>query len=48
MASLIILTRRHLALWDDDGVGWRVEPGDFEIRLGEDPGAEPLVLTVTA
>ncbi|MFC2360922.1 MAG: glycoside hydrolase family 3 C-terminal domain-containing protein, partial [Actinomyces dentalis] len=42
------LGRRHLALWDDDGAGWRVEPGDFEIRLGEDPGAEPLVLTVTA
>ena len=42
------LGRRHLALWDDDGAGWRVEPGDFEIRLGADPGAEPLVLTVTA
>ena len=41
------LTERQLALWDDDGEGWRVEPGDFEVRLGEDPAAEPLVLTVT-
>ncbi|SDM67506.1 glycoside hydrolase family 3 N-terminal domain-containing protein [Actinomyces ruminicola] len=42
------LERSHLALWDDDGDGWRVEPGDFEIRLGPDPAAEPLLLTVTA
>lgn len=42
------LTERSLALWDDDGAGWRVEPGEFEIRLGEDPDAEPLTLTVTA
>ncbi|WP_218957637.1 glycoside hydrolase family 3 N-terminal domain-containing protein [Actinomyces faecalis] len=42
------LEHRHLALWDDDGSGWRVEPGDFEIRLGADPDATPLTLTVTA
>lgn len=42
------LSRRHLSLWDDDGEGWRVEPGDFEIRLGADPDAAPLTLTVTA
>ena len=45
------ITRRHLALWDDegpDGAGWRVEPGDFEIRIGPDPDAPPLLLTVTA
>ncbi|QPL05254.1 MULTISPECIES: glycoside hydrolase family 3 N-terminal domain-containing protein [Actinomyces] len=42
------LEHRHLALWDDDGAGWRVEPGDFEIRLGADPDATPLTLTVTA
>ncbi len=41
------LAHRRLALWDDDGAGWRVEPGDFEIRLGADPEAEPLTLTVT-
>ncbi|MDU0347989.1 glycoside hydrolase family 3 C-terminal domain-containing protein [Actinomyces sp. MRS3W] len=41
------LDRSHLALWDDDGEGWRVEPGDFEIRVGDDPDAEPLLLTVT-
>ncbi|VEG29275.1 glycoside hydrolase family 3 N-terminal domain-containing protein [Actinomyces howellii] len=41
------LTERSLALWDDDGAGWRVEPGEFEIRLGPDPQAEPLRLTVT-
>lgn len=41
------LDRSHLALWDDDGEGWRVEPGDFEIRLGDDPDADPLLLTVT-
>ncbi|MCL3795543.1 MULTISPECIES: glycoside hydrolase family 3 C-terminal domain-containing protein, partial [unclassified Actinomyces] len=41
------LTRRDLALWDDDGEGWRVEPGDFEIRLGPDPDAAALTLTVT-
>ena len=45
------IARRHLALWDDegpDGAGWRVEPGDFEIRIGPDPDAPPLLLTVTA
>ncbi|WP_199176325.1 glycoside hydrolase family 3 N-terminal domain-containing protein [Actinomyces qiguomingii] len=42
------LDRSRLALWDDDGQGWRVEPGDFEIRLGTDPDAVPLLLTVTA
>ncbi|MCI7458088.1 glycoside hydrolase family 3 N-terminal domain-containing protein [Actinomyces urogenitalis] len=45
---LFRLGLRELALWDDDGAGWRVEPGEFELRAGPDPRAEPFTLTVTA
>lgn len=47
------VTSAQLALWDDDGTGWRVEPGTFEIWAGvaSAPAAErtePVTLTVTA
>lgn len=47
-AVTLSLGARELSLWDDDGAGWRVEPGDFELRIGPDPEASALRLTVTS
>lgn len=43
----IHLDAARFTLWDEEAHGWRLEPGDFEVRLGEDPSATPLTVTVT-